>query len=220
MGYLMKHLDKDLISFLVIGSASLILGTLAIVAPFQSSLNFEIWIGITFILVGTGHAIHSFWGRRWGGFFFQLFGGVHYLLVGLMLLANAGGGEATITLLLALLLIMQGMVQFALSSELEAKLSRICMFASGTVAVLLGVLIWVQWPSGATLIVGVCIGIHLLLRGSAVLVLAASIGQEREFSLSRLQQNGDNGKSTGHYLQREGSARRESSAPVSAASGD
>ncbi len=193
----MKHLDKDLRSLLVIGSASLILGTLAIAAPLQSSLTFETWNGIIFILVGTGHVIHSFWSRRWGGFFFQLFGGVHYLLVGLMLLANAGSGEVTITLLLALLLIMQGMVQFGLSSELESRLSRTCMFASGAVAVLLGVLIWLQWPSGATLIVGLCVGIHLLLRGSSVLVLAASIRQERELNLSRLRQNGDNVEPTG-----------------------
>jgi len=185
----MEQSDASLKSLLVIGGASLILGTLAIVAPFQSSLNFEIWIGITFILVGAGHAIHSFWSRIWGGFFFQLFGGVHYLLIGLMLLGTAGSGAATFTLLLALLLIMQGMVQFGLSSELESKLSRTCMFASGTVAVLLGVLIWLQWPSGATLMIGVCVGIHLLLRGFSVLVLAESIRQELRLNLSRLSQN-------------------------------
>ena len=106
-----------------------------------------------------------------------------------MLLANAGSGEVTITLLVALLLIMQGMVQFALSSELGSTLSRSCMFASGTVAVLLGVLIWLQWPSGDTLMVGVCVGIHLLLRGFSVLVLAVSIRQELRLNLSRLRQD-------------------------------
>jgi len=185
----MEYLDKDLRSLLVIGGASIVLGTLAIIAPFQASLDFEVWIGTTFLVVGIGHAIHSFWSRRWGGFFFQIFGGVHYLLVGLMLLANTGSGEATTTLLLALLLIMQGMVQFSLSSELEPKLSRICLFASGTVAVLLGVLIWLQWPSGATAMVGVCVGIHLQLRGFSVLVLAVSMRRELRLNLSRLRQN-------------------------------
>ena len=54
---------------------------------------------------------------------------------------------------------------------------------------MLGVLIWLQWPSGATLMIGVCVGIHLLLRGFSVLVLAASIRQELRVNLSRLRQD-------------------------------
>ena len=216
----MEQLNTNMRSLMLIGFTGLALGILAIVAPFQSSVNFEIWIGVTFILVGIGHAIHSFWSRIWGGFFFQLFGGVQYLLVGLMLLANADSNAVTFTLLLAMLLIMQGVIQFGLSSELESKLSRTCMFASGTVAVILGVLIWLHWPSGATLVVGLFVGIHLLLRGSSVLVLAVSIRQDRRLNLSRLRQIRNNEEPTEDHSQREGAAGRESLAHASATSGD
>ncbi len=91
-----------------------------------------------------------------------------------MLLGNPGAGVLMVTLLLALLLIMQGMVQISLSSELQSKLGKGWLFASGVAAVLLGVLTWMQWPSSALWLVGLFVGIHLLLRGWSIVILALS----------------------------------------------
>ena len=208
----MENLGGTVKELRVMGGASLILGALAILAPFQRSLTFEICIGTIFVVVGTGQALHSIWGPKREEFFFELFCGVHYLLIGLMLLGTANSGVATFTLLLALLLIMQGMIQFGLSSKLDSKLSKDCMLASGSAAVLLGIILWSQWTSGAPLMVGLFVGIHLLLRGLSVLVLTASIQQERRLSLSRLGRNRNNEDTSENHLRREGAARQESQA--------
>ena len=216
----MENLGGTVKELRVMGGASLILGALAILAPFQRSLTFEICIGTIFVVVGTGQALHSIWGPKREEFFFELFGGVHYLLIGLMLLGTANSGVATVTLLLALLLIMQGMIQFSLSSKLDSKLSKECMLASGSAAVLLGIILWSQWTSGATLMVGLFVGIHLLLRGLSVLVLTASIRQERRLSLSRLGRNGNNEEPNRYGLHRKEAVRQESQAQVSVISED
>ncbi len=184
----MDELHKSWLWFFVLGIITLVLGTLAVVVSFGSSLAFEVWIGMIFVVVGVVQAVDSFWPRRWPGFFFELFGGVYYLLVGLMLLANPNSGVVMFTLLLALLLIMQGMVQFGLASELQPGLSRAWMFASGTAAVLLGVVIWVRWPSNASWLVGLLVGVHLLLRGWSVVVLALSTRRLTQIELLRLKQ--------------------------------
>ena len=199
----MENSDKTVRELLIMGSVSILLGVLAIVAPFQPSFTFEVCIGTIFVVVGTGHALHSFWGSKREGFFFELFGGAHYLLVGLMLLGNANSGTATFTLLLALLLIMQGMIQFGLSSDLEPRLSKACMFASASAAVFLGVLLWSQWTSGATWLIGLFAGIHLLSRGFSILVLATSIQHAVRLNLLRLPKNDRDVEENGNALNRK-----------------
>lgn len=173
--------------FFVLGIITIGLGVLAAIAPLNSSLTFEIWIGVIFIIAGLAQALHAFWSRRWGGFFFELFGAVHYLLVGLMLLANPGTGVIMLTLLLAMLFIMQGMVQFAMSAQLQPKPSRDWMFISGFVAVLLGVLTWTHWPGSTLWLIGLFVGIHLLFRGWSVIHLAILTRQLANTDLARLQ---------------------------------
>lgn len=169
-----KALQKNWRWFFVSGTLTLVLGALAIIVPLRASLAFDIGIGTVFACAGLIQAVHSFWSRGWGGFYFESIGGVLYLLVGIMLLGNPGAGVQMVTLLLALLLIMQGMVQISLSSELQQKPSKSWMFTSGVAAVGLGVLIWSQWPSGVLWLVGLFIGIHLLLRGWSIVILALS----------------------------------------------
>ncbi len=182
MGDITKALQKNRRWFLVSGTLTLVLGILAVILPLGASLAFETRIGTVFAVAGLIQAVHSFWSRRWGGFYFESLGGVLYLLVGIMLLGNPGAGVRMVTLLLALLLIMQGMIQFSLSSELQSQLSKGWMFASGVAAVGLGVLTWTQWPSGALWLVGLFVGIHLLLRGWSIIIMALTgrllIGKE------------------------------------------
>ena len=102
----------------------------------------------------------------------MLFGAVHYLLVGLMLLANPGAGATMFILLLAMLFIMQGMVQFGLVSELPSHINKNWMLISATLAVVLGVVTWLQWPDNTYWLIGLFVGLHLLSRGLSIVLLA------------------------------------------------
>ena len=169
-----------------LGLLTIVLGALAGVAAFQSSLKFEICLGFIFITAGLTHAAHSLWSRPWGGFYFQFFGATHYLLVGLMLLANRGPGVAMLILLLAVLLIMQGMVQLSLVSQLHPDISRTWMLISGVLAVFLGVFIWAQWPTSAYWMIGLFVGVHLLFRGVSIMDLGLAIRRFEYDDLRRL----------------------------------
>ena len=169
-----------------LGLLTIVLGALTTVASFQGGLRFEVCLGFIFITAGFTHAAHSFWSRPWGGFYFQLFGATHYLLVGLMLLANRGPGTVMLILLLAILLIMQGMVQLSLVSQMHPDISRSWMLISGVLAVFLGVFIWAQWPTSAYWMIGLCVGIHLLFRGVSIVDLGLAMRRFEYEDLRRL----------------------------------
>src|SRR3990172_7072529 len=99
MDYRTKALQSSWPWFFVLGALTLLLGALAIIVPLRSSLLFEMAIGAIFIMAGLIQALHSFWSRGWGGFYFESLGGALYLVVGIMLLGNPGGGVVLLTLL-------------------------------------------------------------------------------------------------------------------------
>lgn len=170
-----KALEKHWRWLFTLGTVSLALGVLAITVPFISALTFEVAIGTIFVLGGMAHTIYSFWAQEWGGFLFEIFGGVLYLLIGLTLLANPGAGVLMLAVLLAILLMMQGVIQLALSFELRPVSSWRWMFTSGIVAMLFGVLMWAPWPStGGFWLMGLFIGISLLFTGWSMVILALS----------------------------------------------
>lgn len=169
-----KALQKHWHYIFALGTVSLALGTLAILAPFISAVTFEVAIGSIFILGGLAHAIYSFWAREWGGFLFELFGGILYLLIGLTLWANPGVGVLFVALLLAILLVMQGVVQIVLSFELRPMFSWSWIFISGIMSVLLGGFIWVPWPGSSFWLIGLFVAISLLFRGWSMLILGLS----------------------------------------------
>ena len=161
----------------VLGVSPMTMGTFAAVVALQPSLGFEMFVGLIFLITGLVYALHSFWSRKWGGFYFEIFGATHYLLIGLMLLGNSSLGRTMVTLTLALFFIMQGMVQYGLSSLMSRDVGRKWMLASSTLAVCLGFFTWLQWPSNTYLVVGLFVSLHLLCRGSAVLAVALIMRQ-------------------------------------------
>ena len=158
-----------------LGTVSLALGVLAIIAPFISALSFEVAIGSIFVLGGLAHVIYSFRAREWGGFLYELFGGILYLLIGLTLWANPGVGVLLVALLLAILLVMQGVVQIALSFELRPMFSWSWIFISGIMSVLLGAIIWLPWPGSSFGLISLFVAVSLLFRGWSTLILGLSI---------------------------------------------
>ena len=97
-----------------------------------------------------------------------------YLLIGLTLWANPGVGVLLVALLLAILLVMQGVVQIALSFELRPMFCWSWIFISGITSVLLGALIWLPWPGSSFGMIGLLVAISLLFRGWSTVILSLS----------------------------------------------
>lgn len=167
-----------------LGSISLIMGVLAILAPFISAVTFEVAIGSVFVLGGFAHTMYSFWARQWGGFLYELFGGMLYLLIGLALWANPGEGLVLVGLLLAILLAMQGVVQIALAFELKPMFGWAWICISGVISVLLGAFMWLPWPGTSFALIGFLVAISLLFRGWSTVILGLSTRFPTEHELA------------------------------------
>ena len=106
------------------------------------------------------------------GFLFELLSGVLYLLVGVMILADPLEGALALTVLLAVFLVIEGIFKIVTGIKARPLNGWIWLVVSGVVTLILGGLIWAEWPSSALWVIGLLVGIHLLLTGWALILQA------------------------------------------------
>jgi uncharacterized membrane protein HdeD (DUF308 family) len=166
--------------FLALGIIMVILGTLALGSALVVTLVSMIFFGWLLIFAGVFEAVQSFWQKRWGGFFVHLGVGILYAIVGFMLVANPEASAVALTLLMAIFFIVAGI--FRIIAALSMRFPHWgWMLISGIAALILGVLIWRQWPASGFWIIGLFIGIELIFTGWSwvMLSLAARRGAHR-----------------------------------------
>jgi uncharacterized membrane protein HdeD (DUF308 family) len=150
--------------FVLLGVALIILGTVALSSVVVTSLAAAVAIGVLLLFGGVAECVGAFWCRGWSGFFLELLSGVLSIVVGLLFLRAPLGALASLTLLVACFLMVGGLfkVVAALSYRFAAWGWTL---ASGVIDLILGVMIWREWPASALWVIGLFLGINLIFRG-------------------------------------------------------
>jgi uncharacterized membrane protein HdeD (DUF308 family) len=150
--------------FVILGVSLVVLGTVALGSVVITSLAAAAAIGVLLLLGGAAEAVGAFWCRGWSGFFLELLSGVLSIVVGLLFLRAPTGALAALTLLLACFLMVGGFFKIV-----TAVVYRFAAWgwslAGGIIDVVLGQMIWAEWPASALWVIGLFVGINLLFRG-------------------------------------------------------
>lgn len=157
---------------LALGVLWILLGTAAIVMPLAASLAIELMLGGLFAVGGIAQVFQAFRCRGWQGFALHLMGGLLALAVGAMFLLYPIGGVLTLTLLLAAFFVAEGIFKLVLAYQHRAFPNWGWVMFSGILGVLIGVLIWLGWPSSAVWVLGALVGIEFIFSGWSMVMLA------------------------------------------------
>jgi len=157
--------------FAVLGILLIVLGIAALAASALTTLISVLLLGWLLVLGGGVQTVHAFWARRWGGVFAHLVAGVLSLVVGLLFLTRPTLAELALTLFVAVLFIVGGLIRLN-----AALLGRFPAWGwvvyDGVLSVVLGLVIWVAWPQSAVWVIGMLVGIDLLFKGWSCLMFA------------------------------------------------
>lgn len=156
---------------LVLGIVLVVAGTLAVGAPLVASLATALFLGVMLLIGGVGQLVGSFWTREWSGFFLMLLMGLLYVVVGLLFLNRPVSALEALTLLLACALMVGG--AFRIVGSLMHRFPHwgwIC--AGGVLNLILGILIWQQWPLSGFWVIGLFVGIDMMFNGWTWIMLA------------------------------------------------
>ena len=154
------------------GILMIICGFLAISVPLASSIGIVIVLAWLILLAGAAHLVFAFQRRSAGGILWQLLLVVAYGLAGFYLLAHPLLGVLSLTLILAIFLLFEGVMELVLYFRMRGKRHAGWVLFDGIVTLILGILIWVHWPSSAVWVIGTLVGISLIFSGISRFMLA------------------------------------------------
>ena len=160
-------------NLMVFGVALIVLGAVAVLAPVFAGSAVVIIIGIVLLVSGVGQFIHGVKAESWGAKMMPLVLGVITGLCGILVIGHPLLGLEFLTLLLAVFFVVEGFWKIVSSFSYRSAPGWIWVLFSGAVSLLLGLLIWSQWPLSGMWAVGLLVGIDLLLTGISMVALAS-----------------------------------------------
>ena len=167
-------LHEHWVLFLVEGIILVILGLAAIAIPPIATLAVELLFGWLFLISGIAGAITTFMMRQAPGFWWSLVSAILGIAAGLVLLLWPLSGVLTLTLVLIVFFIAEGVasIMFALEHKRELPGRWSWMLASGVVDLILAAIILAGLPGTAAWALGLLVGINMVFGGTALIGMA------------------------------------------------
>jgi uncharacterized membrane protein HdeD (DUF308 family) len=158
------------------GVLLVVLGSLAIVIPSLVTVAVTIFLGCLFLSRGIVGLITTFWAQHVPGFCWSLLSATLVIATGIVLLGWPVQGAISLTLVLIVFFIIEGVLSIMYALEHKRKLSgRWCwMLLSGIIDFILAAIIWVGLPGTVEWVLGLLVGINMLCGGSAMIAMAMS----------------------------------------------
>jgi uncharacterized membrane protein HdeD (DUF308 family) len=160
--------------FLTEGIILFVLGVLAVVVPPIATIALEILIGWLLLVSGVVGLIATLRARSAPGFVWSLVSAILGIAAGIVLLGWPLSGALSLTLILTVFLVLEGVVSILYALEHKRELSGRwgAMLFSGIVDLILAGIIFAGLPGTAAWAIGLLVGINLVFGGSALIAMA------------------------------------------------
>lgn len=163
--------------FTLLAILLIVLGVLALLSPLYAGKFIAYLVGAFVLVGGVVSLLHIF---RSGGFWrgvWALLVGVAMVIGGLVMLTHPLLNLMALTLLVAIYFVVEGIFTLVAGLGMTGKPGCGFVLFNGVVTLLLGVLIWAEWPISGVWAIGVLVGIHLLLTGMQLLAVGSTAKQ-------------------------------------------
>ena len=159
-----------------LGWAVMVLGLLAIVSPLTAGKATVILVGLILLIAGLAQLLAAFRAdqSRSSRLLTAMLGAIT-AVAAVFVLAHPLLGLRFLTFLLVAYLVCEGFWKIIVSLRSMHAAGYLWLLASGILSLLLGLLIWQQWPLAGTSAVGILVGVNLVGTGIALLAFAGSM---------------------------------------------
>jgi uncharacterized membrane protein HdeD (DUF308 family) len=157
------------------GVLLIVFGAVAIGSPFLAAVAVNILIAWLIVLAGVVHLMLSFRVHGAGSMIWKLLVGLAYLFFGAYLIVHPVLGVASLTLLLASLFLIEGILDIILFVKMRPVGGSSWVLVDGIITLLLGLMIYMQWPSSSAWAIGILVGVSMMVSGVARVMLSLAV---------------------------------------------
>ena len=160
---------------IVWGVSLIVLGMVAVGSPMLAAVAVNALLAWLIVLAGVVHIIIAFHAHGAASMIWRLLVGVAYVVFGGYLIAHPALGVASLTLLLASLFLIEGMFDIALFFRLRSMQGASWILIDGIITLLLGLMIYVQWPSSSAWAIGTLVGVSMIISGVTRVMVSVAV---------------------------------------------
>src|ERR1700720_1418581 len=170
------------------GVSLIILGMLAVGSPFLAAVAVNAFIAWLLVLEGVVHLTVAFHTREAGSLIWRVLVGLAYLFFGVYLIMRPALGVASLTLVLASLFLVEGILNIALFFQVRSLPIQGSPFLliDGIITLLLGLMIYMQWPSSSAWAIGTLVGVSMIISGVTRVMLSLAVRKVGDTISSKL----------------------------------
>lgn len=153
----------------------ILLGLIAVTLPQIGGLAVALYFGWLLLLGGVALLVFAWRTHAAGVMSLQVVLGAVYVLIGGFLITRPAAGLASLTLLLAGYLLIEGLLELTAAFRVQPRAGRTWLVIDGVVALVLAVMIVTSWPSSAAWVVGTLVGINMIIGGVSRLMVTNAV---------------------------------------------
>ncbi len=158
-----------------LGILFVILGCLGLGMVVGLTIASMLFLGALLLIAGLSQIIDVFKSKQWKGAVWHALIAILYIIGGGIVIYDPILASTLITVLLAWVLIFIGIIRLIMASVLRNESGWGWLVFAGLTALVLGILILLQWPYSGLWVLGLFIAIELLVNGWTYIFIALAI---------------------------------------------
>jgi len=170
-GELIETLKQNSGTAVWMGTVLLIVGFLSLGAPMVAGISIVLVMGFMLLASGISQMFYAFKAGSFGKGLLIMVMGLITVGVGAYMVTHPGLALATLTLFLAAWFLVVGISEIIWSLQLRPIQGWGLTLFSGVVSLLLGIMIWRQFPVSGAWAIGVLAGIKLIFSGWWLIII-------------------------------------------------
>ena len=157
------------------GVILVIAGLLAILSPFVAGLSITIMVGVLLAVSGIGQCFLAFRAGAFGRALVLFAAGLLMAIAGFYMMSQPVSGLAALTLVLMAFLIATGILEIIVAFQLKPADGWGIELFNGVVTLVLGILLWRQFPLSGAWAIGILFGIKMVFSGWAFIFVGRGV---------------------------------------------
>ena len=157
------------------GVLLILCGMLAIGSPLMAAVAVNVVIAWLVVVAGVLHLIVGFQAHPAGSMIWKLLVGLAYIAFGVYLIVRPDIGVASLTLVLAILFLIEGVLNIALFFQIRSLGGSGWMLVDGIITLVLGLMIYLQWPASSAWAIGTLVGASMLISGISRVMISLTV---------------------------------------------
>lgn len=157
------------------GVCLIILGVSALLMPFAFAKGLELLFAVCFILGGLAGLVRSLKAKDVPGTIVSILFYLLFIVAGVLLLSRPYIGILTLAVILGFFFFISGFFKIIFSFNVKPVKNWIWSLIDGLLCIIIGVMIFSEWPVSGPFFVSILVGIRLLFLGNSMIMIGVGL---------------------------------------------